>query len=280
MSTFTALETSEEMRLTSLDLLRATWTTMTSLTVFVFGMLGNVATVYIYTRSKEIRRRKVFELILAAFDISALFVVLPIFTLNLYANEGLSAYLGLAISICAHSYYVTILCSTICRFVAVYRPFSFKIFFEKWRRRFVMMIVFTTLLVFCRTFVFRVILEQSFTSLYVIDVIFSIVCFGLIAVFFILIIVKLIKPSAFIAEAAEQNPIMRNRHVVAVKTFGAVTLCFLISYTAAYAVRSELLPLYADYLYFLNHICNPVIYILLNREFREKVRDLTRLNAT
>ena len=52
-----------------LDLFRATWITMTSLLILILGMLGNIATVYIYTRSKKLRQNKVFELILAAFDI-------------------------------------------------------------------------------------------------------------------------------------------------------------------------------------------------------------------
>ena len=43
----------------------------------------------------------------------------------------------------------------------------------------------------------------------------------------------------------------REKHVVAVKTFGAVTLCFLASYASAFIVRNGVLPLEAFYMYFL-----------------------------
>ena len=78
--------------------------------LIVFGMLGNVTTVYIYTRSRELRHKKVFELILAAFDIYALFVVLPVVSIDLYEDDGISVYSIVTSSICAHSYYITILC--------------------------------------------------------------------------------------------------------------------------------------------------------------------------
>ena len=126
----------EEVEMNDLDHLELTWIAMTSLIIFVLGMLGNVITGYIYTRSKVLRRKKVFELILAAIDIYALCVLLPIFTFDLYANEGLSVYFSLAMSVNGHSYYTTILCSTICRYVAVYHPLKAKIFIEKWRMRF------------------------------------------------------------------------------------------------------------------------------------------------
>ena len=269
----------EEVQMNDLDLLEVTWITMTSLIIFVFGMLGNVITVYIYTRSKEQRRKKVFELILAAIDIYALCVLLPIFTFDLYVNEGLSVYFSLAISVVGQSYYTTILCSTICRYVAVYRPFSFNIFIEKWRMRFVVIICVATLFVFGRTVVVKFILTDKFTAVEVIDrMLVTVICLGSIAVLFILIIAKLVKPNELVAQAAEQNPGLRKRHVVAVKTFGAVTLCFLASYASAFIVRNGVLPLSAFYMYFLNHICNPVIYFLFNREFRAKVRDLIRLN--
>ena len=282
MSSFTTLETTaEEVKMTSLDFVRATWTVLTSLLVFVFGMFGNVTTVYIYTRTKELRQKKVFELILATFDIYALIVLLPIFTLELYANEGLSDYYNLVISVCVHSYYITILCSNICRYVAVYHPFMLKVFFEKWRMRFVVIIFSATLLLSLRILVFRFVLKVEPSPLAYLDImLLTSVSFIAIAVLFILIIAKLLKPNAFVAQAANQTGGARKKHLVAVKTFGAVSLCFLISYVTGYIVAIKLLPLEAAYVYFLNHICNPVIYFLFNREFREKVRGLMRLSAT
>ena len=231
----------EEVQMNSLDPVRVVWITMTSLLIFVFGMLGNVITVYIYTRSKKLRQKKVFELILATLDIYALFVLLPIFTLDLYAgkDELLSLNFSLAIPVAGQSYYVTILCSTICRYVAVYHPFSFNIFIEKWRMRFVVIICFVTLLAFGRAIVLKFILTDKFTAVEFNDrVLVAVICLGSIVVLFILIIAKLIKPNELVAQAAEQNPGLRKRHVVAVKTFGAVTLCFLASYASAFIVRN------------------------------------------
>ena len=88
------------------------------------------------------------EDVLATFDIYVMCILLPIFTFDLYADEGYGVFFGLAMSISAHSYYITILCSTICRYVAVYHPFSFKVFFEKWRIRFVAIIVCVTVFFF------------------------------------------------------------------------------------------------------------------------------------
>ena len=260
---------------------RLTWITMTSLLIFVFGMIVNVTTVYIYTRSKKLRQNKIFELILAAFDIYALLVLLPIFTFDLYANEGLSVYFSLAISAVIISYYVTILCSTICRYVAVYHPFSFKAFFKKWRMRFVVIIYVTAALFFIRNLVLRAILKVAVSPVYFIDIILlSSVCFISIAVLFIFIIAKLMKQNTVGAQGAVQDgetpyfKVMHRKHLVAVKTFGAVSLCFLASYVTSFSVGTGLIPVAALYMYFLNHVCNPVIYFLINRDFREKIRGL------
>ena len=60
----------------NIDWFRLTWVVMTSLLIFTIGMLGNVTTIYIYTRSKKLRRNKVFELILAGINLYALSVPL------------------------------------------------------------------------------------------------------------------------------------------------------------------------------------------------------------
>ena len=80
----------EDVTMASVDLFRATWTIMTSLIVFVFGMVGNVTILYIYSRGRELRHSKVFELILAAFDIYALVVLLDDIV---YSFSGQQAFL-------------------------------------------------------------------------------------------------------------------------------------------------------------------------------------------
>ena len=264
-----------EVKETEFDLVRASWITMTSLLIFIFGMLGNVTTVYIYTRSRELRHKKVFELILAAFDIYALCVLLPIFSFDLYTNEGLSLYFSLAISLCAHSYHITILCCTICRYIAIYRPFSFNIFFAKWRMRFVYIIMAATVYFCARSLVLRAVLKVKPFGLYLVDIfVLTFTSFVLIAVLFILIIAKIMKQNKVGPQAAVQDGGTRKKHLIAVKTFGAVSLYFLISYFSAFMAANGVIPLAALYLYFLNHICNPVIYLFLNREFRGKVQEI------
>ena len=68
----------------------------------------------------------------------------------------------------------------------------------------------------------------------------------------------------------------RERHVVAVKTFGAVTLCLLASYIPAFAVASQSLRVEFLFLYYINHLCNPFIYFSFNREFRQSVFAVVR----
>ena len=91
-------------RPTRLDLVQATWITVTSLLIFTIGMFGNITTIYIFTRSKKLRRNKVFELILAALDIFALVVPLPFFTVFLIFNDIPGYFLPLIVTLAAHSY--------------------------------------------------------------------------------------------------------------------------------------------------------------------------------
>ena len=116
---------------------------VTSLLIFTIGMFGNIITINIFTRSKKLRHNKVFELILAALDIFVFVVPLPLFTIDLIFVDISDYYLSLIFSFPAHSYYVTILCSTICRYVAVYHPFKYNQFFKQWRPRFFALIVAT-----------------------------------------------------------------------------------------------------------------------------------------
>ena len=279
----------------SADTLRTTWVCITSLLIFTIGMLGNVTTIYIYTRSKKLRRNKVFELILSAFDVYALLVVLPTATFDVYRDDGLSNHTRYFISPCSHSYYITILCSTICRYVAVCHPFKFNSFFDIWRSRFVFIILAVCVVIFTRTFVLVEVLRVDGTSRAYFADLFILTCvsFTAITVLYIILVVRLTKhnsiapkqshiavvgnPSGTTGEnqVAGQNR-TRRKHVVALKTFGAVFICFVASYVTLYIVGSDLVPIECGLLYFLNHICNPVIYFLFNQEFRQKVKELLK----
>ena len=91
-----------------LDLTRITWITMTSLLIFTVGMFGNVTTIYIFTRSKKVRQTKVFELILAAFDVYALTFYLISADFFVY-HEKLNGEFVVVSMFCFHGYYTTIL---------------------------------------------------------------------------------------------------------------------------------------------------------------------------
>ena len=274
----------------NLDPVRATWIGMTSLLIFTIGMLGNVTTIYIYTRSKKLRRNKVFELILATIDLYALLVLLPIFSIDVYYGEYVSKQFNVAIATCAHNYYITILCSTICRYVAVYHPFKFNLFFDKWRPRFMGIIAVATVAFSTRTLVVSAIFKVKESVIYFLDIMLTTtISFVSIAVLFILIIVKLKKQNkvgvtpqslemgAQREEGLARQTATRKKHIVAVKTFIAVSLCYIISYVTAFTVGNKVVPIEVDYLYFLNHISNPVIYLAFNKEFRQEFRKIIRI---
>ena len=175
----------------SFNLVRITWVTLTSLLIFTIGMLGNVTTIYIYARSKKLRRNKVFELVLAAFDVYALLVLLPIYAVDVARNEGLSKYFSLAIASCAHSYHITILCSTICRYVAVYHPFKFNTFFQKWGPRFTTVISIVTMVMFTRTLTVVVIFNVRSIHTFVDIILLTVASFTCTAILFVAIIIRL-----------------------------------------------------------------------------------------
>ena len=287
--TKTDTETFEHSSTKDIDWFRLTWVVMTSLLIFTIGMLGNVTTIYIYTRSKKLRRNKVFEILLAVMDIYALLFPLSIFTYSVYhQTRSLDKIIVLLLEGLAHGYYTTILCSTICRFVAVFHPFKFNMFFEKWRIRFVVTIVVLFVVVTIRTFFVHFVFYLDDSALYLLDLaVLTLLSFSTIFVLFARIIHKLSKMNR--VGVAGNNMEMvgrgenvapptqtREKHVVAVKTFGAVTACLLISYGIGFVVAAQLLPLSFMYLYYINHICNPFIYFFVNQEFRSSVRRLYR----
>ena len=248
------------------------------------------------TSTREARScdgNKVFELVLAAFDVYALLVLLPIFATDLVRN-GPGNYFGLAISACAHSYHITILCSTVCRYVAVYHPFKFNTFFDKWRPYMLGLILAVTVLMFSRTLLLAEILEVERSNLYYIDItLLTVTSFSATAVLFTVIVIKLKKQNLVTtapqsapvhvemgensAEGAGGHTTSRKTHVIAVETFGAVSLCFLASYVIGYMTSFRLLPREANFLYFVNHFCNPVIYFLFNKDFRAKFEEIVKI---
>ena len=69
------------------------------------------------------------------------------------------------------------------------------------------------------------------------------------------------------------------RHVVILKMFIAITACNILAFGA---VISVLLRITNDnffiYLYYINHINNPFIYLAFNKAFREDVKNMVKCN--
>ena len=69
----------------------------------------------------------------------------------------------------------------------------------------------------------------------------------------------------------------RARHVTSVKVFAAILVIFILSYLPTILVINQIFDnFYIAYLYFINHIGNPVAYYVINRQFRSDVNKLIR----
>ena len=283
-------------------LVHTVWVLMTSLLIFSLGMLGNLTTIYIYTRSKKLRQNKVFELILAAFDIYALVIILPTLTVDLLINEAtlnlgvpgdvlVSIYIY-SIPICGHGYYVTILSNTIFRYVAVFHPFKFNTFAEKWRPIFVIAIISYSVLHPVKNFVFIQFLDihVSSTLFFADSIALSCFCFVSFSTLFTKITLKLKKSNRVASAgmgmemsgmgsssshvASTHSSSARKTHNIALKNFATTSIIFVVSYVFVFCPTMGYLSHSWLYLYFLNHICQPFIYFAFNSEFREHVREL------
>ena len=72
----------------------------------------------------------------------------------------------------------------------------------------------------------------------------------------------------------------RNRqHMVAIaRMFAVVTVAFVLAYLPTLLVIFRAIPYsyFAMYSYYLNHVCNPVIYGILNKDFRRDLKEFLR----
>ena len=67
--------------------------------------------------------------------------------------------------------------------------------------------------------------------------------------------------------------VRKSRHVLVVKMFSAIFLCFIFSFTGMVLPLVLGLDDHMYYLVFTNNLCNPVIYYWLNKEFRAEYND-------
>ena len=65
----------------------------------------------------------------------------------------------------------------------------------------------------------------------------------------------------------------KSKHVLVVKMFAAITVCFFLTNIGLNLVFILALDDKWMYLTFVNNLCNPLIYYWLNKEFRKEYND-------
>ena len=64
------------------------------------------------------------------------------------------------------------------------------------------------------------------------------------------------------------------KHLTGVKMFSLITAFYLVGYVPFGLMRTRFAPYEVGFLYFVNHFCNPLIYIIVNKRFRRDVIDV------
>ena len=161
-------------------------------------------------------------------------------------------------------------------------------FFKQWRPKFFALIVGTFVCFLLRALL---IVVFDFSSIFLVVFLFNMTSFVAIAVLFVKIIVKLLKLNTVVPGTVQMAVVgngtgqmqcdsnilhiqTRKKHLVAVKTFLSIWVCLIVSYLPGYVVTLGLLHPAAIFLYFINHLCNPLIYFMFNKEFRRSVRNM------
>ena len=77
------------------------------------------------------------------------------------------------------------------------------------------------------------------------------------------------------AERANQQPAARGKHVLMMKVFAAITFLFLVSYTpVVLLIVRATHNFHVLYMYFINHIGNPIVYLIFIKQFRADVKEI------
>ena len=150
----------------------------------------------------------------------------------------------------------------------------------------VFIIALCTAFFFFRSVLTLLILRVEKSPIFYVDIMLvTIVSFATTTVLFVCIIRKLMASHAAVSPVSFENGSVsgvvahqntRRKHVTAVRTFVSVSICFVISYVLGYASAIGIFQNAFLLIYLLNHICNPAIYIMFNREFRASVWRLLR----
>ena len=247
-----------------------------ALVIAVLCFSGNSIVIFIYSRSKEIVESRIFELAFAVLDMSACALLLPTYFLsvpyagicrNEYVIEFIKISRGIAGPVAFTAYYSLLVCVAIDRFCAVFYPLQFKIMRKGYIRKMLLTVVVFQLLVAVSTKL--VSFFRIFSYLSLLYFLAAIVAIVVIVILFTAIVVRIRRNSA--QRAALGVGGQDAQHMKAVKIFSLITAFYLLGYVPFGLALVDILPAEFGFLYYINHVCNPIIYFAINDQFRRDV---------
>ena len=277
------------------------------------GIPTNIAVIWIhvYSRHKTSLVQNKFPIIFAVVDLTALGISLPLYSvvgrdtnntkhLN-GANFLLSAILEAIFSWQLFTYVTTLLMASIDKFHAVVSPFEY----QRHRQRIfnisltLAFVVNVTIIAFVMNTLYLFYREYYGLAILVSSLIFLIV-FVTIVILYLFIVVKikqsdwkrrqtapmvinlamqpaLNSPSAVPkgVKGASISKRSNRRHMVAVKQVVLIMAANVISFVPLLLIGNEMIANeHLFYVYFINHISNFFIYVIISRDFRAEVQRL------
>ena len=238
--------------------------------ISVLCFSGNSLVIFIYSRSKKIAETKVFELAFAVLDISACSLLLPMYFLRMrsvsicsykFAIKFAKFSEGIVGPLAFTSYYSLLVCVAIDRFCAVFYPLQFKIMRNSYIRKMFMSVAVYMILTVVAV---RVLAGTYVRDLYVKNVttVLSILALLVIVILFSAIVVRIRRHGG--QRAALGVGGQDAQHLKAVKIFSLITAFYVLGYVPfGFAITGRIAKEFV-FLYYVNHICNPIIYVAVN----------------
>lgn len=256
----------------SADIFKILAHTMAILLFASLGLFGNGLTIHIYRKKTQASRR--YILALAVVDIATLLILLPVWPFMEMFRENYRFLARLVVYVrtsVTFLYLWILLAITAERTVAVFQPLTLK----RWRKR-IQMIVFSLSLSHLITQMIVILVDRSEVSeeKFARSVMRAGLVFATLTIAFILaaysaIIYKLVN-------LGKQHHMMsvkhRSQHLTAVKVCVALVLLLVVSYLPSILLHTGVVPYFSvTYMYFFNHIGNPVAYYVISKNFRRDV---------
>ena len=245
--------------------------------IAVVCVFGNSTVLFIYTRSKAIAESKIFELAFAVLDIFACLLLMSLFftpSLHCFTMQSkpfmIHIFGFVAAPTAVNGYYGLLLCVAVDRFCAVFYPLQFKSMRKKYIGK---MMAAVTVYILLIVIAFNL-NALDYRAMLSITVVIAVVALVVIVILFTLIVVRIRRHSA--QRAALGVGGQDAQHLTAVKMFSLITAFYLLGYVPLCFRRLNFGPIELNFFYFVNHVCNPIIYVIFNDRFR---RDVTNLAA-